>query len=111
MENRGGILSIDGSNQLIDNLSLSLKDLHNRVTPSYAAHWRVIGTQLGLPKGTLDIIEHDNYHKAEACCDAMLEKWLDVDPTASSKELETAIESLTQSDQAPDKGSSVYYSM
>ena len=34
-----------------------LKDLHNHITPDYAAHWRVIRTLLGLPSGTLDIIK------------------------------------------------------
>ena len=50
-----------------------LKDLHNHIIPHYAAHWRMIGVQLGLPKGRLDIIEYDNCDKAEPCCDAVLE--------------------------------------
>ena len=82
-----------------------LKDLHNHITPHYAARWRVIGTLLGLPKGRLDIIEHDNYHKAEPCCDAVLGEWLEVDPSASWEKLLEAIESpAVSSDQAPDKG-------
>ena len=56
-----------------------LKDLHNSITPVYAARWRVIGALLGLPSGTLDIIKYDNHDRAEDCCDAMLQKWLDED--------------------------------
>ena len=71
----------------IVNTTPLLKDLQNHISPNYAAHWRVIGTQLGLHKGRLDIIEHDNYHKAERCCDAVLEEWLEVDSTATWNKL------------------------
>ena len=82
-----------------------LKDLHNHITPHYAARWRVIGTLLCLPKGRLDIIEHDNYHKAEPCCDAVLEEWLEVDPSASWNKLLSVIQSPSvSSDQATEKG-------
>ncbi|XP_065888438.1 protein NLRC3-like [Dysidea avara] len=82
-----------------------LKDLQNHITPHYAAQWRVIGTQLGLPSGTLDIIEYNNRDKAEFCCNAMLKKWLEVDPSASWEKLFEVIESpaVLCSDQAPDK--------
>ena len=82
-----------------------LKDLHNHINPNYAVHWRMIGTLLGLPKGRLDIIKYDNHDKAEPCCDAVLEKWLEVDPSASWEKLFKVIESpAVSSDQAPDKG-------
>ncbi|XP_065896667.1 nucleotide-binding oligomerization domain-containing protein 2-like isoform X2 [Dysidea avara] len=69
-----------------------LKYLHH-ITLLYAARWRVIGTQLGLCKGTLDIIEHDNHHKAEACCNAVVNKWFEVDPYATWENLLKVIES------------------
>jgi len=53
----------------------------------------VIGTLLGLPSGTLDVIKYDNHDKAEACCNAMLKKWLAVDPSASWEQLLKVIES------------------
>ena len=28
-----------------------LKDLYNLITPEYAAHWKIIGTLLGIEKG------------------------------------------------------------
>ena len=82
-----------------------LKDLHNHITPHYAARWRVIGILLGLPSGTLDIIKYDNCDKARPCCDAVLKEWLEVDPSANWQKLLEVIESpAVSSDQAPDKG-------
>ena len=45
--------------------------------------WRQIGSRLGIPTGQLDIIENDNYNKAERCCLAMLMYWCDDNPSAS----------------------------
>ena len=53
---------------------------------------------MGLSFGTLDIIEHDNRDKAILCCNAMLNKWLQVDTTASWEKLFTVIESLVMND-------------
>ena len=75
----------------------TLKDLYQHITPQYAAHWKVIGTLLGLPSGALDIIQYDYHDKAEPCCNNMLKKWLQVDITASWKKLITIIESPTVS--------------
>ena len=81
-----------------------LKDLYQHITPQYAADWEAIGTLLGLPSATLDIIEHDNRDKAKQCCNAMLRKWLQVDTTASWGKLFTVIESPAVFCSAPDKG-------
>ena len=82
-----------------------LKDLYQHITPQYAADWKVIGTLLGLPSATLDVIEYDNRDKAKKCCNAMLNKWLEVDPTASWGKLFTVIESpAVSSGQAVNKG-------
>ena len=82
-----------------------LKDLHNHITPHYAVHWRVIGTLLDLPSGILDIIKYDNHDKARPCCNAMLKKWLEVDPSASWNKLLSVIQSpAVSSDQATEKG-------
>ena len=86
------------------NTTPSLKDLQQCFTPQYAVQWRVIGIQLGLPNATLDIIEHDNRDKARECCNVMLNKWLQVDTTASWEKLFTVIESPAVSCSAPDKG-------
>ena len=96
---------ISFSNNIITvNTTPLLKDLYQHITPQYAADWIVIGTLLGLPSGTLDIIEHDHMHKATHCCNAMLRKWLEMDTTASWRKLFTVIESSAVSCSAPDKG-------
>ena len=70
-----------------------LKDLYQHITPRYAVDWKVIGTLLGLRSGTLEIIENDYHGKATRCCNAMFEKWLQMDLTASWSKLFAIIES------------------
>ena len=86
------------------NITPSLKDLYQHITPKYAADWEVIGTLLDLPSATLDTIGLDNHYKAAKCCNAMLNKWLQVDTTASWRKLLNIIESPAVSCSAPDKG-------
>ena len=86
---------------LISWLSLVLHDLFlsspqlKDITLHYATCWRgVIGMLLG-------IIEHDNYHKAEHCCNAVLEEWLEVNSCESWNKLPSIIQSpAMSSDQA-----------
>ncbi|XP_065914025.1 protein NLRC3-like isoform X2 [Dysidea avara] len=82
-----------------------LKDLYENITPQYATDWKVIGALLGLSKEKLKVIEHDNYHKAVSCCNAMLEEWLEVDHSASWNKLLSVIHSpAVSNDQAAEKG-------
>jgi len=60
----------------------------------------VIGTLLGIPKGDLKIIEVD-YSKNVWQCNQMLEKWLELDVTASWEKLFVAIESAAISQPEP----------
>ena len=85
------------------NTTPSLRDLHYYITPQYAVQWRMIGTQLGLPIERPNIFEHDHRDKVEPCCNAMLEKWLQMDTTASWQKLFTVIESPAVSCSTPDK--------
>ena len=78
-------------------------DLCEHFTPRYARYWREIGTLLDLSGKTLDIIELDHI-KVRNCCNAMLEKWLQIDPSASWRKFFTAIESPGVAGRAPDKG-------
>ena len=82
----------------------SVKDLYRHFTPNYATKWRIIGKQLGLNDERLKIIAHDNFYKAELCCNAMLSSWLQMDTTASWGKLFDAIEQEESSSSAPDKG-------
>ena len=75
------------------NTTPAIKDLQQYFTPQYATQWKVIGIQLGLSSGVLDIIEHDNHYKAIPCCNAMLNKWLKMNTTASWRKVFTVIKS------------------
>lgn len=78
-----------------------LKDLYEYITPKYAADWKVMGALLSLPNGELNAIEAGFPTNVKWCCNKMLEKWLEVDPTASWEKLFTVIESTAISkDQA-----------
>ena len=70
-----------------------LKDLAQHFTPQYATQWKEIGTLLNLPSEELNIIEHNNFFKTKKCCNAMWNKWLEVDTTASWEKLITVIKS------------------
>ena len=89
----------------MDDTTPSLKDLVGYITPQYAADWKLIGTLLGLPSGELKAIEAGWPTNVKWCCNQMLEKWLEVNATASWKKLQNVIESSAVSiDQAIDKG-------
>ena len=56
------------------------------------------------------IIEHDKYHKAEPCCNAILKEWLEVDTSAGWKKLFDIIESpLVSCNVVPGKGDQVLF--
>ena len=72
---------------LVINSQPKLKDLYNLVTPEYAAHWKFIGTLLGVKKGILDTIEATFPTNIPWCCNKFLETWLERDTEASWKKL------------------------
>ena len=65
----------------------------------------MIGILLGLPSGELKCIEASYPTNLKWCCNQMLEKWLEIDLSASWKRLLKVIESPAVSiDQSPNKG-------
>ena len=52
-----------------------------------------MGTLLGLPSGELKATEAAWPTNVKWCCNQMLQKWLEMDPTASWEKLLAAIES------------------
>ena len=84
-----------------------LKDLYEHITPRYAADWKVIGTLLGVPNGELNAIEAGYPINVRWCCNQMLEKWVEIDSSASWRKLFAAIESPAVS-SSPDKGEYSY---
>ena len=69
-----------------------LKDLYQHITSRYATKWKVIGILLGLSNKLLDDIEA-GYSANAKCCNEMLEKWLEVDTTASWNKILNVIDS------------------
>ena len=69
-----------------------LKDLQNIITPFYAAHWIVIGTQLEIPLGILQGIQASNPTDAFHCCNMMLVEWLDTDYNATWDKIYAAVD-------------------
>ena len=67
--------------------------MYEHVTPLYATDWRTIGALLGLRSEEIKIIEYDNVSGAIPCCNAMWQKWLEVDATATWEKLFAAIRS------------------
>ena len=72
---------------LVLNSPPKLKDLHNLITPEYAAHWRVIGVSLDFKTGYLDAIQYAFPINNFWCCNTLLQKWLELDTTASWKKI------------------------
>ena len=70
-----------------------LRDLYSLVTPHYAAHWKVIGIQLGLLKGRLNAIELGYPTNAPWCCNKMFEVLLKVNTTVTWEKILSAIDS------------------
>ena len=70
-----------------------LQDLQNEITPYYAAHWTVIGTQLGIHSGLLQGIQASFPADAFRCCNKMFEIWLDTDFNATWNKIYRVFES------------------
>ena len=68
-----------------------LKDLQNEITLYYAAHWTVIGIQLGIHSGLIQGIQASIPADAFRCCNKMLEIWLDTDCDATWDKVYRAI--------------------
>ena len=86
------------------NIPPLLKDLYKHITPQYAADWKVIGTLLGLPSGELKAIEAGYPTNVKWCYNQMLEKWLEMDGTASWSKLFSVIKTPAVLCSAPDRG-------
>jgi len=70
-----------------------LKDLYTVITPNYAAHWKLIGILLEIPKGQLDAIESGFPTNSVWCCNEMLGLWLRINATVTWRDGIAAIDS------------------
>ena len=75
-----------------------MKDLNNYVIEQYAIYWKQLGVELGVKDYHIaNIIENNASRKlrqVEECCSQMLQKWLDIDPSATWAKLSDAIEKI-----------------
>ena len=51
-------------------------DLNISVIPKFAAHWKTLGSILGLEEHDIDIISKDNANRSIEGCTEMVRKWL-----------------------------------
>ena len=71
------------------------------ITPDYAAHWKVIGALLGLSTTCLDETETTNPTNLQWCCNEMLKIWLARNVSPTWKDIVTAIDSCTLTQDVP----------
>ena len=77
--------------------TVEVKELHRKVVPVYAARWRDLGVELGIPIPYLDTIAVDNVHHpsySQKCCKAVLQKWMEITPEPTWNILQNAIDRL-----------------
>ena len=67
--------------------------MYTLITPNYAAHWKVIGTLLGIPEGRLNAIEAGFPTNMVWCCNRMLELWLKINSSVTWKDVIAAVDS------------------
>ena len=83
-----------------------MRDLHSHIVKQYAVHWERLGLELGLKQYDIDNIAANNARlpkKVEVSCAAVLQQWLDIDPSATWAKLDDAIKKIT-SPVFTDKG-------
>ena len=88
-----------------------MRDLHSHIVKQYAVHWERLGLELGLMDYHIANISVNNaryQNKVEVCCTAVLQQWLDIDPSATWAKLDDAIKKIklssTTSPVSTDKG-------
>ena len=78
-----------------------LADLYRDVVPVYAIHWEELGIKLGLKEHHIATISCDNAYNPNRtvnCCKSMLNKWLEIDSSATWDKLRNVIRTLSKSE-------------
>ena len=71
-----------------------MKDVNRHIVEQQAAQWEKLGVELGLKNYHIANISKDNPNKSVTCCGVMLQKWLDIDPSATWAKLDDAIKKI-----------------
>ena len=90
-----------------------MKDINRHIVEQQAAQWERLGVELGLKDYHIDNISKDNPNRSVTCCRVMLQKWLDIDPSATWAKLNDAIKKIklpsTSTPVSTDKGGNHSY--
>ena len=85
-----------------------MRDLNRYVIKKYAADWKKIGLELGLPPDTLRIIRINYPHQVEDCFEDELDRWLKLTPNATWRMLEVALTNVSRQRLVLDPVDDVY---
>ena len=64
-----------------------LSELMEHVCVDAGVKWHAIGLQLGIPNGTLQMIDSDGRGRVKQCCREMFDEWLRENPNATWRRL------------------------
>ena len=92
-----------------------MRDLNRYIVEQQAVQWERLGLELGLKDYHIANISKDNANRSVTCCREMLQKWLEIDTSATWGKLDNAVKNITISSTSPtstDKGGNhgYYYS-
>ena len=91
-----------------------MKDLNRYIVEQQAAQWERLGPELGLKDYHIAIISKDNPNRSATCSREMLQKWLEIDTSATWGKLDDAIRNIKLSTTNPvhaDKGGNHAWSL
>ena len=71
-----------------------MRDINRHIVEQQAAQWERLGVELGLKDYHIANISKDNPNRSVTCCRVMLQKWLDIDPSATWAKLNDAIKKI-----------------
>ena len=91
-----------------------MRDLNRHIVEQQAAQWERLGLELGLKDYHIAIISKDNEHnpnRSVTCCRKVLQKWLEIDPSATWGKLDDAVKNtkLPTTPVSTDKGGNQGY--
>ena len=84
-----------------------MRDLNRYIVEQQAAQWERLGLELGLKDYHIANISKDNPNRSVTCCREVLQKWLQIDPSATWGKLDDAVKNIKLSTTSPastDKG-------
>ena len=85
-----------------------MRDLNRYIVEQQAALWERLGLELGLKDYHIANISKDNPNRSVTCCREVLQKWLEIDTSATWGKLDDAVKNIklssTTSPASTDKG-------